>query len=901
MARSKPSSSKKQPKRGVDFKKIKRKIGRKLPPPKNATNTEIKSKAIILPEQSVASERAGLAVSKKGLTLKELLQQTSHHNAKVRRDALTGIRDLVLKYPAELTLHKLAIIEKLRERISDEDKVVRETLYQLLKLVIFPALKKDVPGSLISLMMAYIFNGMTHLATDIRLMAFKFFDLVVQHYPSSFFMYAEKVLQNYEDILRKNHIYLQDRSKLKNALVGLVRCLSLLPCNRRTVDPSYGKNTETQGSLHAYELEVPKEHTDFSSIIKRLEDILPILVNCFQDFIPLVHPMSSLDAQSFDCMLYLLRSIDLSVKFFLYGIDKHQTDFGVTKPTYNEKDMPVWGEIATPVFLRKFLEVFPLNQLHNTSGKDEDKFFILNIEITEIFLHSNEWIFTSAILMERFLEFIENLLSGKIRFNSRSGKALQEKHLTSLLPFIPRLVSLVANTWKSRLLQAFTMAFKDCKPESTLNLAFLSAIEEMLLPSKRQGILLLDASEPEILDHQITWIRELPVLLVRLGDTLSSLSKVILHLLLRLGQYAPMNSSLAWEYDIMQHTLGEFYSMCLDDGSILYGPFMKLPKDCQELSVCCLYYFSSLDSLLLRSLVYCCLCDNLEPSVLFRIIDVLHSAYKIGHLQLVDLISFFVTLVARWKVLPGRLYTHVENAKKISNRETFKAITGAVCSCLRQMGDDALIFQIVQRVILDEIPLNPPIDNLCGMLRLLVILDSRPTKLSEQSIIILSNSISEYLIDAASYIPENGDEVTDSNQISICQYYLVPCFFLFDRSDKLLNLVLDLMGSSIGEDNSSLACNHDTQHTLDLSSRIVAVVSILLYMHQDIKIRRRLSSCKGEITRILQKMRLQSSNEMGNTLEERHKIQFSFDRLKIAAGQLNCWDADELKIISLFE
>ncbi|CAN1144086.1 hypothetical protein LINPERHAP2_LOCUS13917 [Linum perenne] len=79
------ASSKKQQKRGIDFKKIKRKIGRKLPPPKNTTNTEVKWKAIVLPEQSVASEKTGLAVSKKGLTLKELLQQTSHHNAKVRK------------------------------------------------------------------------------------------------------------------------------------------------------------------------------------------------------------------------------------------------------------------------------------------------------------------------------------------------------------------------------------------------------------------------------------------------------------------------------------------------------------------------------------------------------------------------------------------------------------------------------------------------------------------------------------------------------------------------------------------------------------------------------------------------------------------------------------------------
>lgn len=43
------------------------------------------STAIVLPEQSVAADKGGLAVNKKGLTLKELLQQTSHHNAKVRR------------------------------------------------------------------------------------------------------------------------------------------------------------------------------------------------------------------------------------------------------------------------------------------------------------------------------------------------------------------------------------------------------------------------------------------------------------------------------------------------------------------------------------------------------------------------------------------------------------------------------------------------------------------------------------------------------------------------------------------------------------------------------------------------------------------------------------------------
>ncbi|MFS7941561.1 putative testis-expressed protein 10/pre-rRNA-processing protein Ipi1 [Helianthus anomalus] len=73
-------------KRGVDFK-----VKNKAKDWKEIAATELKSKAIILPEQSLASEKAGLAVSKRGLTLKELLQQTYHHNAKVRRGTISFI------------------------------------------------------------------------------------------------------------------------------------------------------------------------------------------------------------------------------------------------------------------------------------------------------------------------------------------------------------------------------------------------------------------------------------------------------------------------------------------------------------------------------------------------------------------------------------------------------------------------------------------------------------------------------------------------------------------------------------------------------------------------------------------------------------------------------------------
>jgi len=56
--------------------------------------------------------------------------------------ALNGIKDIVVKHPTELKLHKVAIIEKLQERICDTDKVVRESLYNILQSLIFPSLKE---------------------------------------------------------------------------------------------------------------------------------------------------------------------------------------------------------------------------------------------------------------------------------------------------------------------------------------------------------------------------------------------------------------------------------------------------------------------------------------------------------------------------------------------------------------------------------------------------------------------------------------------------------------------------------------------------------------------------------------------------------------------------------------
>ncbi|XP_058003358.1 uncharacterized protein LOC110634711 isoform X7 [Hevea brasiliensis] len=739
-------------------------------------------KAIIIPEQSVASDKMSLGVSKKGLTLKELLQRTSHRNAKVRKDALMGMKDLFLMYPEELKLNPHEVIQILCGRFGDEDKMVRETLYQLLKSVIFPTCNEDMP--FIYLMMGYIFVAMANLAIEVRLMAFKFFYLIVQYYPAAFSLHGEKVLQNYADILRKNQFCLEDKGRLKNVLVGLLRCLSLLPSKKVEVDTF--KKEVPRRVLHAYE---PTRPTDF--------------------------------AESYASM----------------------SDQGISL-----------------VLLKKFLGVFPFNAVH--SEKDDDRYFSLNVVIAEIFLHLDEWIRPPAELLEKFLAFMEHALLEKIHDETRSGR---EKQMLTLVHFMPKLVAQVIGDWKSRLLQAFTKTFLDCKPESSVKLACLAAIEEMLF--SRKGMWQPDGYDLEVVGPLITWIRELPVLLILLGDMHPSSSEAVLQLLLDLGRFATTGSFLAKEYDELQKSLQEFYCT-YQEGDKCYGPFTRLPLDCQKLSIYSLAYFSHLDSPLLTSVTLCCLRPDLDEYVLFLIIEHLHSIFRRGKIEIQDHLSFFVTLVTRFNVFPENIRSAIEEGTKFSNRGTFKKLIGVVFSCLEQTGDASLVLFLLEREILKQILLKPPLDNACAMLRILVRLDSKPTRLSEQSIINLSNFIPGYLIDVVHCMGGFDAEPKEAHFRTLMDY-IVPCFYMFESSRKLLNLVLNGMGSMITE------------------SRINDIVSVLMLMHKDDKMNRIISSSRAEFDHVSQSIRSLKLEDSSLTVGERRRIQYALEQLKTVRSSLD--------------
>ena len=87
---------------GIDFIRAKKKVGKKIKKQANVTDTTVRAKRINLPGQTVGTEGKGEALTNRGLSMSELLNQTSHYSEKVRKDALEGMRELLEAHPCLL-------------------------------------------------------------------------------------------------------------------------------------------------------------------------------------------------------------------------------------------------------------------------------------------------------------------------------------------------------------------------------------------------------------------------------------------------------------------------------------------------------------------------------------------------------------------------------------------------------------------------------------------------------------------------------------------------------------------------------------------------------------------------------------------------------------------------------
>lgn len=96
----------------------------------------------------------------------------------------------------------------------------------------------------------------------------------------------------------------------------------------------------------------------------------------------------------------------------------------------------------------------------------------------------------------------------------------------------------------------------------------------------------------------------------------------------------------------------------------------------------------------------------------------------------------------------------------------------------------------------------------------------------------------------------HDDESRAITGMNDSHYYLLPSFFLFDRSSTLLNMFLTSMKTVI--DKSSSPCRPHHASSKINRANWNAIVSVLLLMHEDIKMRQILLPHKSQVERVIQ-------------------------------------------------
>ncbi|KAI9137021.1 hypothetical protein BKA69DRAFT_1128606 [Paraphysoderma sedebokerense] len=195
-------SQRKKKIKNEDFKKVKLKVGGKKLKPENVTDTSFKSRSIVVPGQSINSDKSLELTNKRNLTLKDLLSQLKHYSASVRKDALVGLKDLIVTYPHLLRLHTHQILTSLLKIIIDEDPATRSTLLSALPSIL-PYLTENQIIPFKNLIWIYTNTGMTHIYEDVRIHALKFWNLWIETWGSvvAGAEGSEKILDNYISLL----------------------------------------------------------------------------------------------------------------------------------------------------------------------------------------------------------------------------------------------------------------------------------------------------------------------------------------------------------------------------------------------------------------------------------------------------------------------------------------------------------------------------------------------------------------------------------------------------------------------------------------------------------------------------------------------------------------------------
>ncbi|XP_043193607.1 testis-expressed protein 10 homolog [Amphibalanus amphitrite] len=175
-------SNKAKREKKADFTKVKLKVGKKLPKGQNLTDTSFKSKKIVIGNQLKKQDNE-TPVTKKKLSLKELLSHLQHFSVYVRQDGLNGLRELLTAHP-ELVVPSLGqILPALAGLLVDEDYQLRTDTVKLVTEINEQVTEAQI-APFFPALVTHLTCAMTHIRAAVQQSSLPFLATLLRRFPA---------------------------------------------------------------------------------------------------------------------------------------------------------------------------------------------------------------------------------------------------------------------------------------------------------------------------------------------------------------------------------------------------------------------------------------------------------------------------------------------------------------------------------------------------------------------------------------------------------------------------------------------------------------------------------------------------------------------------------------------
>ncbi|KAG2383353.1 hypothetical protein C9374_004690 [Naegleria lovaniensis] len=174
----------------------KKKLGKKLKPV-NQTNIEFKTKGIFMAHQNLRSVDTLESnwVTSRNLGLNDIFPKLKHYNVKTVVSAMKSLLELVTLHPVVLKVYLGKILNEVTPLMLDGNEDVHNALFNFLNYSLSRISSASITP-FISLLMAYITSGMTHLIGTVRRYSLKILSKFLEHFPVPIAQYSVRVMPN---------------------------------------------------------------------------------------------------------------------------------------------------------------------------------------------------------------------------------------------------------------------------------------------------------------------------------------------------------------------------------------------------------------------------------------------------------------------------------------------------------------------------------------------------------------------------------------------------------------------------------------------------------------------------------------------------------------------------------